>query len=322
MSRPPLAADQIDELLQKLTLRDRRALSRLMTAVDDGALLPQIRAGLEGSTHRSLRVGVTGAAGAGKSTLCGALLTFLRKQGKSVCVLACDPTSPFTGGALLGDRVRMDYDPADQDAFVRSFSSHGSTGGLASTAADLLTLAEAFGFSVVLLETVGVGQDQVAAQNLVDVLVVLITPAGGDDIQWEKAGVMEAADVVAVNKADLAGADAAAAGLTAMLGLSTSPQGKSPPPIVKIVASRSEGIEELWDAIVARAAQSVGRRSRSRRRRILSLLQQQLADWFSSVESSGDVRDLLDRLAEGSISEQHAANELLRRFADSRTVAR
>ena len=164
------------------------------------------------------------------------------------------------------------------------------------------------------------GQDQVSARNLVDVLVVLITPAGGDDIQWEKAGMMEAADVVAVNKSDLAGADATAAGLTAMLGLAAPGEGKSPPPIVKIIAGRGEGIDELWRAIsrCAGAVDQDSRREKSHQRRILNAMQERLEEWFRAhAAAPGEVRELLERSRAGTISRPQAIDELLRRFAES-----
>ncbi len=191
-------------------------------------------------------VGITGSGGSGKSTLVGGLVEHLRAEGVRVAVLACDPSSPRTGGALLGDRIRVRLDPADEDVFFRSLSVRGASGGLSSAVRPMLPWLEAFGFDVVLVETVGIGQDQIGVRDVVDRLVLVVTPGGGDEVQWDKAGVIEVADVVAVNKHDLPGAGRVLADLICSLSLLP---GSHPAPVLPIVASSGEGIAELWAAI-------------------------------------------------------------------------
>lgn len=267
-------------LFQRFLDKRRGALSRLITLADNGALPADFLEALPAQNSRSLRVGVTGPGGAGKSTLCAGLIQHLRSAGKSVAVLACDPSSPFSGGALLGDRVRMEIDPADDGVFVRSISSRGATGGLSDNAGRVVELLDRFGFDVVLVESVGAGQDQLAIRDVVDVLVLVVTPAAGDDVQWEKAGLLEAADVVVVNKADLAGADAAAAGLRSMLDLSVVGTEAPQVPILKVVASRNQGIDELWTAVETQSRVGRNPTRHVKGRVLLAALQRDLAVRF------------------------------------------
>src|SRR5262249_34814531 len=185
-----------------LTTPDRRALARLISLAetDDAPAAPA-------PAKAAHVVGITGSGGAGKSTLVGALIGHLRKLGLRVGVLACDPQSPKTGGALLGDRIRVRFDPADEGVFFRSMSTRGAAGGVSDGAGRAIAWMQAFGFDVILVETVGVGQDQVGVRSIVDTLILLVTPAAGDEIQWEKAGVIELADLVVVNKSDMPGAE-------------------------------------------------------------------------------------------------------------------
>jgi LAO/AO transport system kinase len=231
-------------LLERFSKRDRRALARLISLAENGEA-PEPP---EPAEPPPRVVGITGSGGAGKSTLVGALIAHLRKNGVRVAVLACDPQSPKTGGALLGDRIRVRFDPADEGVYFRSMSTRGAPGGVSAGAGRAIGWLKAFGFDVILVETVGVGQDQIGVRELVDVLVMLVTPAAGDEIQWEKAGLIELADLVAVNKSDMPGADRVREQLCHSLSLSS---GAKEVPVLSITATTSAGVPELWKAIMA-----------------------------------------------------------------------
>ncbi len=229
---------------------DPRALARAATAVENREpqaleVLRQLPAG-----HARI-VGITGPPGAGKSTLVDAMATALRAEGKTIAVLAVDPSSSRTGGAILGDRIRMQQHHADSGIFIRSMATRGVTGGLARATADLTRLMDAAGKDYVLIETVGVGQDEVEIAGLAQVTVVVLVPGMGDDVQAIKAGIMEIADIFAINKADQPGADLIERELQAMLGLG---EGRHPA-IVKTVATEGQGIEELLGAIRSQATE-------------------------------------------------------------------
>ena len=241
--------DDVPALLEAFRRGERRALARLISLVENGEA-PPLPAESAAEERHMLEVGITGSGGAGKSTLIAALCAYLRKLGKRVAVLASDPRSPRSGGALLGDRVRMQFDPTDEGLYFRSLSTRGATGGISAAVENLLPWLSAFGFDVALVETVGVGQDQAAVRDCVDVLVLLVTPHTGDEIQWEKAGVIELADIVAVNKSDLPGADRVRQQLRQALMLSPD---TADVPILPVVASTAAGVTELWQAIEAQA---------------------------------------------------------------------
>jgi LAO/AO transport system kinase len=235
-------------LAEKIVQGDVRALARAATLIenrrpDAEALLRE----LFPRTGRAMILGVTGAPGAGKSTLCDQLTERLRGEGKTVGVIAVDPTSPYTGGAILGDRIRMQRHHADAGVFIRSMATRGWLGGLAAATTEMTMLLDAAGFDVVLVETVGVGQDEVEIARLADVTLVVMVPGMGDDVQAIKAGIIEIADVFVINKADQPGADKLERELNSYLGLSHRPDGWSPK-IVRTVASDGQGIGELLEA--------------------------------------------------------------------------
>jgi LAO/AO transport system kinase len=244
--------DELATWLDRFARGDRQALARILTRVEarDPAL-PDAPPTAARPDSPPLVVGITGSGGAGKSTLVAALAGHLRKAGRRVAVLACDPASPRTGGALLGDRVRMQFDPADEGLFFRSLSTRGEPGGISAAVGPALPWLAAFGFDVVLIETVGVGQDQTAVHNVVNRLVLLVTPGTGDEVQWQKAGLIELADVVAVNKSDMPGADRVRQELQQMLALSPH---TAAVPVLHVTASTGQGLEALWAAISGEAA--------------------------------------------------------------------
>jgi GTPase len=242
-------------LARRLAAGDVRSLARAISLVErrDPSIRDLVTL-LRGRAHIARVVGFTGAPGTGKSTLVDALVALLRNQDRSVAVIATDPNSPFTGGAILGDRIRMQRHALDPKVFIRSMGARGHLGGLSLAARDAIRLFGAAGFDPVILETVGVGQSELEVAAVADTTVVVLTPNLGDGVQMIKAGILEIADVFVVNKADIEGHDRVVAELRAMLSLAPKAadgQRAWKPPIVKTVAVRGEGIADLWAAIEA-----------------------------------------------------------------------
>ncbi len=240
------------ELLGRFEAGDRRALARALSWVENQRPgFESLLHSLHGRLGHSYRVGITGPPGAGKSTLTEKYVLRLRERDLKVGILAVDPSSPFTGGALLGDRIRMQDLTLDEGVFIRSMASRGRLGGLATTSLEAADLVEAFGFDVVIHETVGVGQTERDVVSAADTTVVVLVPESGDSIQAMKAGLMEIADVFVVNKADRPGADKLARALKATLGLRAALADGWEPPIIRTVAVDGQGIDELDAAIEA-----------------------------------------------------------------------
>ncbi|MCZ6706943.1 MAG: methylmalonyl Co-A mutase-associated GTPase MeaB [Chloroflexi bacterium] len=234
-------------LEERLLAGDRRARARILTEVEVGSArgLEAMRV-LYPKTGRAQTIGITGSPGAGKSTVTNALAKEYRARDRSVGIVAVDPSSPFTQGAILGDRVRMQELTADKGVFMRSLASRGSLGGLSEGSMDVILVLDAFGKDVILIETVGAGQDEVEIAGTAQTTLLINTPGMGDDIQAMKAGIMEIANVLAVNKADLPGADIVVSQLSALLSLASGAAWD--PPIVKMIATEGEGIRETADA--------------------------------------------------------------------------
>ncbi|HWB33426.1 MAG TPA: methylmalonyl Co-A mutase-associated GTPase MeaB [Acidobacteriaceae bacterium] len=247
------------ELLVRLQAGGVRALARAISCVEEHAPeAAELLAACRASGRRALRVGVTGPPGAGKSTLVDQLIRRFRGQGKTVGVIAVDPSSPYSGGALLGDRIRMAGFAGDEGVYIRSMASRGAGGGLAAAAVDVCTVMEAAGRDVLLIETVGAGQSEVDVAKLADVTLVVLVPGMGDEVQSLKAGMMEIAGIFVVNKADCAGAENLEAEVLAMQRLG-GPGGGVPVPVVKTVATTGEGIADLMQMIETAAAASTRR---------------------------------------------------------------
>lgn len=306
-----------EELLDAARAGSPRALARLISWIEDGSPhLPTVARLLTGA-RRARVVGLTGAPGVGKSTTTSALVTALRAQGDRVAVLAVDPSSPFSGGALLGDRVRMTEHSADPDVYIRSMASRGHLGGLAAAAPMAIRLLEAVGFDVVLVETVGVGQSEVEIAGAADTTVVLLAPGMGDGIQAAKAGLLEVGDIYVVNKADRDGAEVVRRDLRSMIGLAERGAEDWRPPIVMATALEGRGIDELVVALADHVAWSrqsgeFARRRHDRARREISALawvrlQQSWAGW----SGGGALGRAADEVASGAVDVYTAVDRLL-----------
>lgn len=296
-----------------------RAVARLISLVEGAS--PQLRevmAALAPLTGGAYVVGLTGSPGVGKSTSTSALVSAYRRMGKRVGVLAVDPSSPFSGGALLGDRVRMSEHASDPGVYIRSMATRGHLGGLAWAAPQAIRVLDAAGCDVVLVETVGVGQSEVEIASQADTSVVLLAPGMGDGIQAAKAGILEIGDVYVVNKADRDGADATARELNHMLGLGeTRAPGDWRPPIVKTVAARGEGTDEVVEALEKHRAWMEERGVLADRRRRRAAHEVETIAVTALRERIGDLRGdrrlaaLAERVVGGDLDPYAAADELV-----------
>jgi len=303
---------EVDALVAAARSGDRRAAGKLITEVEDGtetglaalARLYPLGAG-------SWTIGVTGAPGAGKSTLVDGLIAELRRLGRRVAVVAIDPSSPFTGGAVLGDRIRMQDHSGDDDVLIRSMANRGSLGGIAESTPRAVAALAGLGFAEVIVETVGVGQSEVDVAAAVDTTVVVVGPGWGDSVQAAKAGLLEVADVLVVNKADRPGADATVGELVAMLDVSPPP---IPIQVLTTVATDGVGIDDLHAAIEAhrRAMSGGGRLGARRRMQAAAALRGAVASRLRAATSqAGDDTGLIDRIAARDLDPWSAARMLL-----------
>jgi LAO/AO transport system kinase len=307
----------LEPYLERFRRRDRLALSRLLSLAARGEAVEEILAGIGSPAHPARVVAVTGSGGVGKSTLTGKLIEEIRQAGLTVGVLACDPQSPLSGGALLGDRFRMPARADDDGVFIRSLAASGGQGALAQHLEALIRIVEAFGFDVVLVETVGAGQGDTMVRGLVDVLVLLLQPETGDDLQWEKAGLLEVADVIVIHKADLPGAERVEAQVLSMLSLSQAPPGDSgvpraTAPVLRVSARTGAGVSELWQTI---AALPLRRGARGDAGELLRLARELLGVRFIGARTKPEVRELLERWGKGEVPPGEAAALLLRLLA-------
>ncbi len=305
----------MDDLVQRFLNGERRALARIISRIENETaegreylrqLFPH-----SGKAHI---IGVTGGAGAGKSTLTGALAAEYRKRGKTVGIVAVDPSSPFTQGAILGDRIRMQDLALDPGVFVRSMATRGALGGLAPTIADVVAVMDAFGFDYVIVETVGAGQDEVEIAGTALTTLLVNNPGTGDDIQALKAGIIEIADVLVVNKADHPGADVLVSQLQALLSL--APAGSRRPPILKTIAFKGEGLPALADAVADHRAwlESSGELERHRasnaRHQVLATTRAILLQKIQASTPEAELEALVLRVAGRTLDPHTAAEEL------------
>ena len=299
----PTTASVPRPLPERVLAGDPRAVARAISLIEDEAadgaeLVRRVFA----NTGRAYLVGVTGAPGAGKSTLVDRVIAELRRGGRTVGVVAVDPTSPFSGGAILGDRVRMQQHVADAGVFIRSMATRGHLGGLARATAEAALVLDAAGKDIVLIETVGVGQDEVDIVRTADVSIVTLVPGAGDEVQALKAGIMEIADIFVVNKADREGADRTVASIEAMLSLESFADGKWRPPIVKTEATTGKGTAELVAAIEKFREHTAGALGERRRARAEFRVRELMAHRFvqhveQRVLAPGEFEQMLDRIA-------------------------
>ena len=304
------------ELVERTRAGDRGALARLLSLIEAGGTdAVDASARLYPHTGRAWTIGVTGAPGAGKSTLTDRLIARLRRDGEEVGVLAVDPSSPVTGGAILGDRVRMQGHATDPGVFIRSMATRGHQGGLALATPQAVRVLDAAGKAWVIIETVGVGQVEVEVAGAADTTVVVLTPGWGDAIQANKAGLLEVADVLVVNKADRAGLDETVRDLRNMLEWSASSDWT--PPIVETVATEGRGIDELWDAVTAHRAHlerdgDIGSRRAARLRdELRGIVFERLGQRATELCAGPRFDELVEQVAAREVDPHAAAGALL-----------
>ncbi|HXW83848.1 MAG TPA: methylmalonyl Co-A mutase-associated GTPase MeaB [Candidatus Binataceae bacterium] len=311
----PARAADLNPLLDAFAAGQMRALARLITLIDNRAPeSSEIIGRIYPMTGRAQTIGVTGPPGAGKSTLVNCLIARYRALARKVAVVAIDPSSPFSGGAVLGDRVRMTGHYKDDGVYIRSLSSRGSHGGLSRTARETVKLLDAFGFDVIIIETVGVGQTELAIMDLADTTVVVTVPEGGDGVQIMKAGLNEIADIFVVNKADREGADRIKAELE--LSVHLRPAGGWRPPVLMTRAAADQGIEPVLGAIAKHAQflaehRDAARESERRAREFIEVLAAELEERATRAVGAGSAHSVVEEVRAGRLNPYSAALKLL-----------
>jgi LAO/AO transport system kinase len=304
-------------LAERVFAGDARAIARVISLIEDespaGAGLVR---DIYPRTGRAYLIGVTGPPGAGKSTLVDRMTVEMRKAGRTVGIIAVDPTSPFSGGAILGDRVRMGAHFGDEGVFIRSMATRGQLGGLARATSDVALVLDAAGKDIVMIETVGVGQDEVDIVRTADISIVVLVPGTGDEVQALKAGIMEIADIFVVNKADRDGADRLVQSVSAMLSLQTFQPGEWRPPILKTEATAGTGVPELIESIAKFRAHSEGARvTRQRARqeyRLRDLLSHRFMQMVEETVPEAELQRIVDSIAERKVDPYSAATSIIK----------
>jgi len=308
---------QDQNLVEKLLAGETRAVARAITRVENGANASgELMKAIFPRTGNALVIGITGAPGAGKSSLVDKLAMHYRDRGERIGIICVDPSSPFSGGAILGDRIRMSTLGLDKNVFIRSMATRGNLGGLSRTTVDAVAILDAAGFDKVIVETVGVGQDEVEIVKTADVSVVVLVPGMGDDIQAIKAGIMEIGDVFVINKADREGVLRTEKELESLLSLAHRPDFWNPP-VVKTIATENKGIEDLSKAIESyydfqKTGENLERRKAIAKWRLLELLQERLlADVLNRNGTSDKLERLAQEIAEKKNNPYSAVEEIL-----------
>ena len=321
-----MATYTLEQLLEKMLAGDTRALARLMTLAErEGDVVGRILEAIGSQQGRAFTIGVTGPPGAGKSSLADGLTTLMRKAGKRVGIVAIDPSSPFTGGALLGDRIRMSKHYLDTGVFIRSMATRGSHGGLARATKDVIKLFDAAGYDYIMVETVGVGQTELDVMGTTDTVLVTLVPEAGDGVQVMKAGLMEIADIFVVNKADRDGSQRMMTELSLMLELkySSKPAGETTNsqwkiPVLATQAINGTGLPELFESIQEhhRSSREFGelerRRAARRREELISRVEYEVRKrLIAKAQTDPELSRFFDEVGAGRLDPHSASNKIL-----------
>jgi len=310
----------IDELIEKLSQKDKKAINRTLTEIENNTkLAQQILDKVSSKFGQSYRIGITGPPGAGKSTLTNALIKLMVSKNFYVGVIAVDPTSPFTGGALLGDRIRMSEIGTHPNVFIRSMASRGSLGGLSQFASEAGDIFDFAGFDFTIYETVGVGQSELDVANNVDTTVVVLVPESGDSIQAMKAGLMEIGDIFVMNKSDRSGADQAVASLQFILSFKEHNENTWLPPIIKTIASENHGIEELYQKILEHRnyLEKTGQLQIKRQQRFKNRIKDLISNYLKKELWNSDRIKMLDEKLHLIFENKEKVSDVVRELVDN-----
>jgi LAO/AO transport system kinase len=309
------------DIVQKILKGSPKAMARAISLIEDrDDRAQEILKGIFPYSGKSIIIGITGAPGSGKSTLVDQIVNVFKEKKKKIGIIAVDPTSPFSGGAILGDRIRMMRHSTDEDVFIRSMATRGHLGGLSKASSEAITVLEAGGKDIILVETVGVGQDEVEVVKLADLILVILTPGAGDDIQVFKAGIMEIADIFVLNKADSPETERTERYLKAMLDLGLNKEGI--PPIVKTVATTGENIGSLVEHIENISGAQKEKMKRARKKRLIlwmlkDLIREKIYQLINHSIKEAELEDYVDQIYKRETDPYTIADDFIQRLKDS-----